>query len=83
MTYRIDWSEGALNAAARFLKEDPEGLEQVFASVNLLAADPRPDGSTPYGSDNLCRIHVGRYRVIYEIEESTISIGVMTLGWVP
>ncbi|MFB4194859.1 type II toxin-antitoxin system RelE family toxin [Streptomyces carpaticus] len=83
MSYLIEWNPRALNAAARFLKDDPEGLQQVFTSVDFLAAEPRPEGSFPYGSDNLRRIRIGRYRVLYEIHDSTISIQVLKLGQVP
>ncbi|GLW57701.1 hypothetical protein Kpho01_57120 [Kitasatospora phosalacinea] len=57
----------AVNAAARFLKDDPEGLRQLVDSVDLLAHSPRPPGSAEYGSANLRRMHVGHYRVMYEI----------------
>ncbi|MER6264100.1 hypothetical protein ABT203_31725 [Streptomyces sp900105245] len=40
------WSAGD----ARFLKDDPEGLRHLMDAVDLLADQPRPEGSTPYGS---------------------------------
>ncbi|ADI07438.1 hypothetical protein SBI_04318 [Streptomyces bingchenggensis BCW-1] len=80
MNYRIIWDDPAINAAARFLKDDPEGLQQVFAAVDLLAVDPRPIGTAEYGSPDLRRMHVGFYRVMYEITESTVTIMVMHLG---
>ncbi|MFJ6798037.1 type II toxin-antitoxin system RelE/ParE family toxin [Streptomyces sp. NPDC091268] len=62
MTYEIVRDEPAIDAAARFLKDDADGLRQLMDAVNLLTEQPRPEGSTPYGSPDRRRMHVGRYR---------------------
>ncbi|MER6432316.1 type II toxin-antitoxin system RelE/ParE family toxin [Streptomyces sp900105245] len=80
MTYSIVWDEAAIDAAARFLKDDPEGLRQLMDAVDLLADQPRPEGSTPYGSPDLRRMHVARHRVMYEITEATVTIVVIHVG---
>ncbi|WP_435227418.1 type II toxin-antitoxin system RelE family toxin [Streptomyces sp. Tue6028] len=80
MTYKITWDEPAINTAARFLKDDPDGLRQLMDAVDLLADNPRPDGSTAYGSPDLRRMHVGRYRVMYEITDTTITIVIIHIG---
>ncbi|GAB2731328.1 type II toxin-antitoxin system RelE family toxin [Kitasatospora kifunensis] len=80
MTYEIIWDEPAINAAARFLKDDADGLRLVLDAVDLLANDPRPDDSTPYGSPDLRRMYIGRYRVMYEITEATVVIVILHLG---
>jgi mRNA interferase RelE/StbE len=80
VTYTIVWDEPAINSAARFLKDDADGLRQVLGAVDLLADDPRPTGSTSYGSPDLRRIHIGRYRVMYEITEQTVTIVIIRLG---
>ncbi|MDW8810404.1 type II toxin-antitoxin system RelE/ParE family toxin [Streptomyces scabiei] len=80
MAYDIVWEPRATNAAARFLKEDPAGLATVYAAVDTLAVQPRPPGSSPYGSPDLRRLHVGDYRVLYIIDEDVIHILVTHLG---
>ncbi|MFJ6501413.1 type II toxin-antitoxin system RelE/ParE family toxin (plasmid) [Streptomyces virginiae] len=80
MTFTIVWDEPAIDAAAHFLKDDPDGLRQLMDAVDLLADQPRPEGSIPYGSQDLRRIHVGRYRVMYEITEATVTIVVIHVG---
>lgn len=80
MKYEIHWRLRATNSAARFLEDDPEGLHQVYKSVDILADDPRPAGSAELGSPDLRRIHIGRYRVIYNITDTAITIVVMHLG---
>jgi mRNA interferase RelE/StbE len=57
-----------------FLKDDRHGLEQLLAAVDLLAEDPRPSGSAEYGSPDVRRLYVGRYRVLYEVTEATVTV---------
>ncbi|MFD7735750.1 type II toxin-antitoxin system RelE/ParE family toxin [Kitasatospora phosalacinea] len=76
----IIWDEPAIDDVARFLKDDPEGLRQLMDSVDLLAHSPRPPASAEYGSADLRRVHVGRYRVMYEITETTVTVIVIHLG---
>ncbi|MFI8372030.1 type II toxin-antitoxin system RelE/ParE family toxin [Streptomyces sp. NPDC085466] len=80
MTYTIVWDEAAINAAAHFLKDDPEGLRQLMDAVDLLTDQPRPQGATPYGSPGLRRMHAGRYRVLYEITDATVTIVIIHIG---
>ncbi|WP_405687043.1 type II toxin-antitoxin system RelE/ParE family toxin [Streptomyces sp. NBC_00057] len=80
MTYLITWDEHAIDQAARFLKDDPDGLRQLMDAVDLVADNPLPQGSAPYGSHTLRRVHVGRYRVLYEIAETQVTIIVIHLG---
>lgn len=80
MTYEIVWDEAAIDTAARFLKDDPEGLRQLMDAVDLLADQPRPPGTATYGSPDLRRMHVGRYRVLYEITDATVTIVVIHIG---
>ncbi|UNO39808.1 type II toxin-antitoxin system RelE/ParE family toxin [Streptomyces sp. MST-110588] len=80
MSYSIVWGESAINAAAGFLKDDANGLSQLLATVDLLADNPRPDGTTAYGSSDLRRMYVGRYRVLYEITDTTTTVAILHLG---
>jgi len=80
LTHLITWDEHAIDQAARFLKDDPDGLRQLMDAVDLLAENPLPEGATPYGSPTLRRMHVGRYRVLYEIEDAHVTIIVIDVG---
>ncbi|WP_155054016.1 type II toxin-antitoxin system RelE family toxin [Streptomyces blattellae] len=83
MTYEIIWEPRATNAAVRFLKDDPTGLAAVYEAVDTLATQPRPAHSTPYGSQDVRRLHVGDYRVMYKIDDGVIHILVTSLGRIP
>ncbi|MCX3063883.1 type II toxin-antitoxin system RelE family toxin [Streptomyces beihaiensis] len=80
MTHQVIWDDPALETAGRFMKDDPDGLGQVFDATDLLADNPRPAGTLEYGSPDLRRTHVGRYRIMYEITESTVTVMVLHLG---
>lgn len=80
MTYLITWDENAIDQAARFLKDDPDGLRLLMDAVDLLAENPLPEGSAPYGPPTLRRIHVGRYRVMYEIQDAQVTVIVIHVG---
>lgn len=78
MKYEVIWEPEALAQAERFAGDDPAGLRQVFAAVDRLADDPRPDGA--FGSAGLLRIHIGNYRVMYEISDRQVRVSVIHLG---
>ena len=73
MSLRVDYDERAISQAAGFL-DDPHGICAVLDAIDRLADDPRPAGSFPYGSPDLRRLRVGRYRVLYEITEEAIAV---------
>ena len=73
MSLRVDYDEQAINQAAAFL-DDPQGMRAVLDAIDRLAEDPRPAGSFPYGSPDLRRLRVGRYRILYEIAEDAIAV---------
>ncbi|MFE1781345.1 type II toxin-antitoxin system RelE/ParE family toxin [Streptomyces sp. NPDC059506] len=78
MSYEVVWEPEALVQAERFAKDDPDGVRQVFAAVDRLADNPRPDGA--FGSADVLRIHIGIYRVMYEIDDQQIRVSVIHLG---
>lgn len=80
MKYEIVFEPHDLDSAARFLKEDPNGLALVLDTIDKLADDPRPAASTPYGTPDIRRLRVGDYRVLYVIDDEVIHIVVTHLG---
>jgi mRNA interferase RelE/StbE len=67
--------ERAINHTAAFLRDDPDGLRSVFEAIDLLTHDPRPAESFAFGSADLRRLHVHRYRILYRITEDQIPVG--------
>jgi mRNA interferase RelE/StbE len=73
VSLRVEYDERAISQTAAFL-DDPQGIWEVLDVIDRLADDPRPAGSFPYGSPDLRRLRVGRYRVLYEITEDAVAI---------
>ncbi len=73
MSLRTEYDERAIGQAAAFL-DDPRGIREVLDAIDRLADEPRPAGSFPYGSPDLRRLRIGRYRVLYEITEEAVAI---------
>ena len=78
MRYEVIWEPEALAQAERLAKDDPDGVRQVFTAVERLADNPRPGGAS--GSADLLRIHIGAYRVMYEINDTQVRVSVIHLG---
>lgn len=79
MSLQVIWEERAISQAAEYL-DDPQGLAAVLDAVGQLAEDPRPTGSFPYGTPDRRRLRVGRYRVMYDVTDATISVWHLARG---
>jgi mRNA interferase RelE/StbE len=66
-------------AAKRQIKKLPNDVQQkVVAKLEELVFEPRPDGVTKLqGWDNLYRVRLGKYRIIYEIQDSLLLVTVV------
>jgi mRNA interferase RelE/StbE len=75
LNLEIVFEEKAIDQAAGFLADDPIGLERALDAIDRPAGNPRPADSFPFGSPDLRRLRVGRYRVMYRIGADVISVG--------
>jgi mRNA interferase RelE/StbE len=68
--------------AEKILKRlDGDTLERIRRVIRSLANDPRPGGVKKLiGYDNLYRIRVGDWRVIYAIEDDRLIILVLEIS---
>lgn len=71
MTVRIEWSPAARASARRYL-HDQGGMRAIGAAVAALAGDPYPAGAFHRGEYH--RLRVGRYRIVYLIDEDVITV---------
>ena len=80
MTYVIIWADEAFAAAQAFMPDDPAGLATVFDTVDDLASNPGPPTAFAWGGTAFLRLHAGRYRILYEINDRLIRIDVIHSG---
>jgi mRNA-degrading endonuclease RelE of RelBE toxin-antitoxin system len=52
---------------------DSAGLTKVLEAIDALVEDPRPPNAVPWGRV-MTRLHIGPYRVLYEIGKTTIWV---------
>jgi mRNA interferase RelE/StbE len=71
---QVIWEAQAIDRAAGFLRDDPDGVGEMLDAVARLAVEPSPAGSFPYGSPDRRRLRIGRYRVRYDITAETVSV---------
>ena len=53
---------------------------RLIAAIQTLADDPRPPGCKKLSGRPAWRIHVGVYRVIYEIHDDRMLVLVVAIG---
>ena len=54
---------------------------RIVRAMQALSIDPRPPGCRKLsGSDDVYRVRVGRYRVLYEIEGRRLVVIVLKVG---
>jgi mRNA interferase RelE/StbE len=75
LSFEIIFEERAISRAADFLTDDPTGVRALLDVIDALAEEPRPPGSIPFGSPDVRRLRMDRYRVVYEIRANMIVVG--------
>jgi len=77
-TYNIEWK----NSATKELTSIPkEYSAKIFNDITELKENPRPDGCRKLtGSDNLYRIKINQYRVVYSIDDDVLTILIIRIA---
>jgi mRNA interferase RelE/StbE len=69
------------SAAKAFRKIHPTEQKRLKEAVEGLATEPRPEGYIRLsGGTGECRIRVGQYRIVYDIEDDRLVILVLRVG---
>ena len=78
MLYQIEFSR----QADRQFRNLPSQIQQrLKPRIDSLAATPRPHGSEKLsGADQLYRIRVGDYRIVYAVEDDRLLVLVVKVG---
>jgi len=78
MAYRILFVS---RAERGFKRLSADVQDRIISAIHALAEDPRPAGAVKLaGSDNLFRIRVGDYRVIYAVEDNFLVVLVVEVA---
>ncbi|MBW4483701.1 MAG: type II toxin-antitoxin system RelE/ParE family toxin [Tildeniella torsiva UHER 1998/13D] len=72
MTYRIEFAKPAVK---QFKALPPQDQQRLKPKIDALAQEPRPAGMVKLlGEDELYRIRVGDYRIVYAIKDAQLLI---------
>ena len=78
MAYRVELSKPA---ARQFQKLSKSVQTRIKPRIDDLAHDPRPRGVQKLvGEDELYRLRVGDYRIIYQIQDKLLLVLVVRMG---
>ncbi len=74
-------TEISLTAERQLNKLNRDDQRRVVRAILALADDPRPQGSRKLtGYDDVFRIRVGRYRVLYSVSGKKLVIIILKIG---
>lgn len=77
MSYAVELQ----SRAAKQLRNLPEATrERIREAMAALANDPRPRGYTKLAGQDRYRIRVGRFRIIYAVEDPQRVVTVTDIG---
>jgi len=78
MSYQIEFSK---KATKQFKAISLEMQLRLRPKIEALADEPRPSGVVKLsGEEDLYRIRVGDYRVVYQIEDENLIVLIIKLG---
>jgi mRNA interferase RelE/StbE len=69
-------------SARKELEKLPQQLvERIFPKIESLAVAPRPAGCKKLkGGQNLWRLRVGDYRVVYSVDDACMTVDIVAVG---
>ncbi len=69
------------SAERAFRKLPAEIRSRIGSRLDSLASSPRPSGCEKLGGvDNLYRVRVGDYRIVYQVSDEVLLVLVVTIG---
>ena len=76
--YRVEVARRAVKALAALPRREQQ---RVRAAIDHLADNPRPPGCTKLtGEDDVYRVRVGVYRIVYEVLDDRLLVHVVRVG---
>lgn len=76
-TYEVLFRESVWKDLKSIPKSD---LQRILDRISALSSDPRPPGAEKLTGEDRYRIRQGRYRIIYSIQDTELTIWVVKVG---
>jgi len=75
--YKLEFAPSVRKDLKKIHKKE---VLRILAAVEDLAKGPRPNGSKKLTNEELYRIRIGNYRVLYEIHDNRLIVHVVKIG---
>ncbi|MEV4923540.1 type II toxin-antitoxin system RelE family toxin [Streptomyces roseoverticillatus] len=80
MTYTLIWANNTARKMRALRQRDGDAVKPFADAVNGLARDPRPAEAVQLGSTATWRLRVGKYRAMYEVDGTHVSVTLLLIG---
>jgi mRNA interferase RelE/StbE len=71
-------------AGLRHLRDEDKAMfDRARGAIRALATDPHPEGTVAWGGSGIYRLHDGRVRVLYEVNEERRAVYILNVSIVP
>jgi mRNA interferase RelE/StbE len=78
MPYAVTLAASAVKALKRIAKPD---RDRIRTALSALADNPRPTGTVKLrGEEDLYRVRVGQYRIVYTVDDGAVTVLVVKIG---
>lgn len=68
-------------SAAKELRKIPgKALARILDRIRSLSDDPRPEGSIKLTNQEKYRLRIGKYRVLYSIDDNILTVYIVKAG---
>ncbi|WP_456324618.1 type II toxin-antitoxin system RelE family toxin [Desulfonauticus submarinus] len=76
--YKIEWKHSARKELKKIKKSD---ISKIIQAVENLSLNPYPPGTRKlHGCEQLYRIRIGKYRIVYSINNKILLIEIIRIG---
>jgi mRNA interferase RelE/StbE len=75
--YKISLRKSAVKELGDIPKKD---LQKVTKKIQILATNPRPQGSQKLSQKEQYRIRQGNYRIVYSVQDKELTIYIVKIG---
>jgi len=77
VTYHVEVTTSAFRSLQKL---DHRDRPRIQGAIALLGKDPKPPGSRPLKGRPGFRVRVGDYRILYTVNDTTVTIVVVAIG---
>ena len=75
--YSIEVKQSAAKELSKIPKKE---LTRILDRISSLSDDPRPEGSIKLTNKEEYRLRIGKYRVLYSVEDNILTVYIVKAG---